>query len=238
MEPPLTAHPSLLDRLADFLFPPRCVGCARRDRWLCPACSATLALLPAARCRRCAVPLTGALVCPRCYREPPRFEQIICRHPYEGPVRDLVHRLKYRRARHLVGTLVSLIVDDVAALPRPDVVVPVPLHPARARQRGFNQAALLASAIGDALNVRVDAAALERTRDTPSQVSLPFDQRRANVRGAFAGRGNTRGLTVLLVDDVCTTGSTLDACALALRRAGAVSVTAVVIARVLPGRPR
>jgi ComF family protein len=155
--------------------------------------------------------------------------------PYTGTLRALVHALKYDKHRSLARALGRMMREhgrDV--IEAADIVVPVPLHRRRARQRGFNQADDLAREIG--LPV-VDA--LRRVRATPSQTDLPAARRHANVRDAFALRRGVdlRGLRVLIVDDVCTTGATIEACARVLRRGGAVEVSALTAARV-ESRPR
>jgi ComF family protein len=154
---------------------------------------------------------------------------------YEGSLRAIVHALKYDRRITLAGPLAALMREHGRdALDGSDAVVPVPLHRRRRRARGFNQAEELAKLLGPPC---VDA--LRRTRFTRSQIDLPEAERQANVRNAFAParRADVRGLCVVLVDDVCTTGATLEACAAVLRHAGAREVRALTAARV-PARPR
>lgn len=153
---------------------------------------------------------------------------------YEGSLRDIVHALKYDRrpslARHLARRMQGAGAEVLSGA---HIVVPVPLHPSRQRARGFNQARQLAKHLG--LPV---ADVLVRTRKTASQADLPASKRRANVRGAFVVRGaNLDGLTVVLVDDVSTTGATLNACAAALLDAGAKEVRALTAAKAVARRP-
>lgn len=155
--------------------------------------------------------------------------------PYEGGLRDIVHALKYDGRRTLARRLGEMLARSGAeVLDGADLAVPVPLHRSRLRERGFNQAAEIASHLG--LPV---ADALRRVRATPSQTDLPAAKRHANVRGAFAARRRVpvSGRTVVLVDDVSTTGATLDACARVLLDAGALEVRALTAARVV-SRPR
>lgn len=157
---------------------------------------------------------------------------------YEGEVRQAIHLLKYRNRRALVTTLAALMVEHWQANPLPaDVLVAVPLHPARQRERGYNQAELLARMLGDRIGLPVTTAGLRRVRHTRPQMSLNAPDRRKNVEGAFVcpalkgdGDVSIRGRRVLVVDDVCTTGSTLEACSLALKTAGASSVWGFTLA--------
>lgn len=224
--------------LLDLLFPPRCVGCARRGSWLCPACLRQLPRLPTERCRRCAQPWPGGAACLDCWSDPPPFATIAAAFPFEGTIRTAIHQLKYRKARHLARPLARAGLAVLTSLPSVDLLVPIPLHPARLAERGYNQSTLIAQVFAEHLAVPVVADALVRVRDTPAQVTVPAAQRRANVQGAFAvGRADVRGARVGLVDDVATTTSTLRAAALALRRAGAARVDALVVARGGPTTP-
>ena len=152
---------------------------------------------------------------------------------HDGVARQLLLGLKYRGGRHLVGPLAELVAPIVPA--GTDVLVPVPLHEGRLRQRGFNQSELLARELGRRARRPVLDGALTRVRETPSQTGLSPAERVANVRGAFAAAERLDGQHVLLVDDVCTTGATLYACARTLKRAGAASVSAIVATRATYG---
>jgi ComF family protein len=225
---------TLAARLLNLLLPPRCVGCSGRDRWLCAECLAGLPLLPTQSCRICAVPLSGpVLECPNCYRQPPPVARIHAALKHDGVARQLVLGLKYRGAKHLVEPIADLIAPLVPG--GVDVLVPVPLHEGRLRQRGFNQSDLLAAALGSRTHRPVLTSALARVRETPSQTGLSPAERINNVRGAFAAPERMDGQHALLVDDVCTTGATLYACARTLRRAGALSVQAIVATRAVYG---
>jgi ComF family protein len=149
------------------------------------------------------------------------------------PVRECIHALKYGGQRRHAAVLAAIAAPAFAALPRPDAVVPVPLHPARERERGFNQSALIARHLTAGSGIPVRSGWLVRARDTPPQVGRDLVARRANVDGAFTcpDPEAIRGQRIVILDDVATTGATLDACAAALRAAGAASISALVVAR-------
>jgi ComF family protein len=190
-------------------------------------------------CDRCGDPLPSWRVisrplatCPRCRRRPPFVARAAAVGAYDGALRAIVHAIKYEGRRSLARPLAALIRERCrAVLDGADIVVPVPLHPSRRRSRGFNQALDLARHLGPP-TVRV----LTRTRATPSQTGLPAAQRHRNMRDAFAPAWRApslAGTTVVLVDDVSTTGATIDACARILTQMGAREVRAVTAARVV-----
>jgi ComF family protein len=190
--------------------------------------------LPVDRCRICALPLSGVQVCPSCYGDPPRFDTLHAAFEHDALARDLIHRLKYDGFRHLAEPLASAALEALPAWPSAaDCVLPVPLHPGRRRARGFNQADLLAVHVAARLGVPIEPSGLARTRSTDPQTGLTSRERRANVRGAFVARADLAAAHVLLVDDVCTTGATLDACAAALRAVGVERIEAIVVSRSL-----
>jgi ComF family protein len=159
---------------------------------------------------------------------------------FEGPLRAALHQFKYKRDIILADTLGALLAAELVCSQPAGLVVPVPLSAARLRERGYNQAELLARAFAELCGLPGDPRAATRHRDTASQVGLSAPQRRANVQGAFAAdRRRVSGRTVILVDDVCTTGATLAACAAGLLEAGASAVWGLTLARArLPGGSR
>jgi ComF family protein len=205
---------------------------------VCARCWAAIAPFTPPLCEHCGDPLpswrvisVSAARCARCRRRPSTIAASRAIGAYEGSLRRIVHALKYSRRRSLAAPLGALLRRQCAdILDGADAVVPVPLHRRRRRQRGFNQARDLAAVLG--LPVRD---VLKRTRPTPSQTDLPAARRHANVRGAFALRkgAEARGLCLVLVDDVATTGATLEACAGVLSEAGAREIRAVTAARVV-----
>ena len=218
----------------DALLPPRCVGCGRRGAEVCTNCIDGLRALGPDTCPRCAMPSMGGRICRRCARSEPLLRAILARYVFEGTIRAAILALKYRARTRLAPFLGSALEATLAARPlMTDVVVPVPLTPERQRSRGFNQAELLARPLAAAHGSAFEPDVLQRTRETRQQTELPARERMRNVLGAFSvSRPEAvAGKRVLLVDDVCTTGATLAACAAPLLEAGADGVWGVVVAR-------
>jgi ComF family protein len=220
----------------DALLPRACLLCgARADaNGVCTACAADLPRLPAVCCPICAAPLPAcAPACGACLARPPAFDATIAAWRYAHPLDSLVQGLKFRRRLASADFLARALL----AGPRPagDVVVPVPLAPARLRERGFNQSVEIARPLARALALPLDVERLVRVRDTPPQSRLPWRARQGNVRNAFACGADFAGSAVIVVDDVMTTGATLDAVARALKERGAIRVTNWVVARAVRG---
>lgn len=219
-------------RLAQALLPQHCVLCTgpAGAGLLCAACARSLPALPA-HCPQCASPTPAGQHCGHCLARPPAFAATRCRHVYAYPLDGLVHALKYGGR----AAFAEIFAEALAQLPgpRPDCLVPLPLARLRQRERGFNQAGEIARHLARSLGLPVWQA-LARTRDTAPQAALPWHARAANVQGAFTATRSLAGLRLAIVDDVMTTGATLDAAARAALAAGAVEVEAWVGARTLP----
>ncbi len=221
-------------------WPNRCAVCHSPTRGLgrrlCADCTDRYAA-PRPRCLRCALAVPqGVALCGHCLREPPPWSRAVAAcdygHPWDGVLADF----KFRAALDLAPALADLLVHALGPEPPAvDLLLPVPLAPARLRERGYNQAALLAAALGRQRPIAVRTDVLLRIADTPHQVALPRERRIANLRGAFAVEPLTlqavRGRRIALLDDVMTTGATLAEAARTLHAAGAAEVQAWVVAR-------
>jgi ComF family protein len=219
--------------LLDLLFPPRCVGCQRMGAWLCPACLGEVERVPGPACARCGRPFRGGGLCPACRAAAFALQQVRAPFFFDGVVQRAVHELKYRGRRVLAGPLGGLLADYLRGLGWPAAaIVPVPLHRQRERARGYNQSAVLARVLAAQVGWPLQEAGLVRRRDTRPQVGLDGPARQENVRGAFAWEApSPPPPRVLLLDDVYTTGATMEACAEALREAGAQEVRGLALAR-------
>jgi len=230
--PPLAR---LTQAFLDVLFPPRCVACGEQGTFLCRACVEAMPRALPPRCPLCWQPERRGEVCGRCAQARPAFAGARSLHLYQGPVREAVHALKYDHLSALARPMAAHMAAYLEAEALPvDMVVPVPLFGRRQRLRGYNQSALLAREVARlGRGLPLAEGGLARRRDTPPQArSVDAEARSRNVTGAFVGeRRRVEGRRVLLVDDVMTTGATLDACAGALRQAGAASVWALTFAR-------
>jgi ComF family protein len=197
---------------------------------VCGDCAASLPLLRA-RCVRCALPLGAPGVCGQCLRGRAHFDGAFAAFEYRCPVDRLVQRFKYAGDLAIGRWLSCELARRLDAQERPHLLVPMPLTPARLRERGFNQAAQIARVVSKSLRVPAALGMVERVREAPSQSGLGRKARRANLRGAFRCRASLRGRHVALVDDVITTGASADAVCAVLKRAGASRVDVWAIAR-------
>lgn len=240
---PLALGESLPQRLLDLLFPPRCVHCGATGALLCAACAGRMQAPSAPRCARCDRPLLGAPGprCPACLAllrasAPRPLERVVVATAYAGPASSAIRALKFRGRRRLAGPLAGLLVGAMRRADLPvDLVLPMPLHRDRTRERGYNQAMLLARPLARTLGVPLREDALLRVRATLPQTRLDRQQRRENVAGAFAlaagVAASLAGKRIALVDDVTTTGATLEAAAEALSAAHPAAIYGLAVAR-------
>lgn len=218
----------------DLLFLPVCGGCGKPGTRWCADCQDKVQLVREPVCDVCGLPVAHHGLCSRCTQERPGYKALRSWAVFEKPVQTALHRMKYRRDRGLGEALAAQMAPFVAGLRWPfDAVVPIPLGKTRLRERGYNQVVMLAMPLSSLLNVDYFPTALVRARETRSQVGLTAAQRQENVRDAFLASPRVRGRTLLVVDDVATTGATLSSAAEALYACGANEVFAVTIARAL-----
>jgi ComF family protein len=199
---------------------------------LCAGCEAALPWLPVQRCRVCAIPVSSATLCGACLATPPRYDRVSAVLVYRYPVDCLVHALKYG-ANLAVARLLGEMLARTVAPETVDLVIPMPLSVQRLRERGFNQALEIARYVAPAAKGRLCHDIVQRPVHTAAQASLPWKARAGNVRGAFVCTEDLSGLRVAIVDDVMTTGATLNELAKTLRRAGAAEVRGWTVARAL-----
>ena len=234
---------SRLRAISSLLYPPVCTICAAivgSDDYLCAECEEKTTRIVPPFCGRCSEPFEGSITneftCANCAHRTIHFDAAVSAYRGRGVVREIIHEFKYGRQlhlRHLVARWLHAALDDERLRGSQfAIMVPVPLHATRLRERGFNQASLLAALLSAQTSIS-SRPVLERIRYTTTQTALDRSERMENLHNAFRLRKNAdvRGLRVLLIDDVLTTGSTLSECARVLKRAGALSVHAATAAR-------
>ena len=221
------------NRFIDLLFPPRCGGCQTAGSLWCAACRAAAQPIEPPWCEKCGEPFVTDRLCANCRNHPLVIEKIRSVALFDGVLRQAIHRFKYERLSGLAEPFGNMLADYwQASQLSADWLIPVPLHPSRERDRGYNQSELLARYLARRVDVPVSGKGLRRTRATAVQMTLNAAERRQNVAGAFeCVEVRVRGARVVIIDDVGTTGATLDACAQAVLKAGAVSVMGLTLAR-------
>ncbi len=218
----------------DLLFPQKCLGCGEEGDLLCHTCQKSLPRIMPPICPKCGRPQSSGILCPNCVSWQTSIDGIRSPFKFEGIVRQAVHQLKYKNLRSLAKPLALLLENYLLHNPLPgQVLVPVPLHPKRLKERGYNQSCLLAQELGKLINLPVVDDCLARVKYVlPQAQTKSVDERRSNVRQAFSClNSRLQDMQVLLIDDVSTSGATLDACASALKSAGAISVWGIVLSR-------
>jgi competence protein ComFC len=225
----------------DLLFPPQCAGCGAPGHELCPRCAQSVEPVPAAICARCGRPQPVAVsLCPDCRTGQTALASTRAAALHTAPLREAIHAFKYQDRPHLAQPLGRYLVAAfqrepwLSLSPAIDAVVPAPLHADRLRERGYNQSELLAAVLCRACGLALEPVWIQRVRATRQQVGLSPAERKHNVAGAFVADPAVRGRTLLVVDDVYTTGATLESCADAALASGARTVYALTLA--IPAR--
>lgn len=221
--------------IAQTILPHDCLlcGAASDSAPLCPACHADLPWHRVPQCPRCALPTSAGELCGHCLQQAPAFDRALAVFTYDFPLDALIQALKYGHQLAILAPLAAALAQQAQAAPRPDILIAMPLHPLRLRERGFNQALELAKIVAKNLAIPLLPHGAQRIRATAPQVGLPWKQRAQNLRGAFACSLDLQGKHVAIVDDVMTTGTSLEELALTLRRQGAKEISAWVVARTL-----
>lgn len=217
----------------DLVFPQWCIGCGKEGGFLCSSCCQSLPRVMPPLCPRCGKPQPGGILCAGCVGWQTEIEGIRSPFRFDGVMRQAIHQLKYRNLRAIAVPLAGLLADYLIANPVPgDVLVPVPLHQKRLRERGYNQSELLARELGRMVNLPVVEDCLIRQRHAlPQARAANVAERWSNAADAFTcGNHKLQDRQALLIDDVATSGATLDACASALKAAGASSVWGLTLA--------
>jgi len=235
----MKAAPALVQGLNGFLnlcFPPVCLHCHEQipDQtfWLCGNCQQRLQPVPEAHCPKCGCP-SDTEACPNCAEMHYAFDRAVSLYLYEGAIKTVIHNLKYSGFSRIADWLANIAFQTIQAdtdLQSVDMVCPVPLHRVRQRERGYNQSALIARAMAVKLQKPFQEHILVKNRNTASQTAMSRTARLSNVRGSFRmGKSAVRGKRILLVDDVFTTGSTVNEASRTLRAAGAAQVFVLTI---------
>ena len=217
----------------DLLFPPACVYCKAPNIWLCSDCYSKIPLIKSDVCYSCGTP-SISVSCSQCKNNPLNYIDGIrsAAHFQDNPIRSAIHNLKYQGRKVIAETLAAILAEAYRFYKlKADVLIPVPLHRSRYKERGFNQSLLLAKELGRLVDRPVDAAMLYRIRDTGYQMEMKAHERHQNVADAFACRKPVTHQNILLIDDVCTTGATLDFCAMSLKMNGASAVWGLTLAK-------
>ena len=222
------------EQVSNAAFPGACLLCNAdsTEQILCADCQADLPLMPVALCPRCAEQTTYGERCGACLKEAPHFDRVKAAFRYDFPIDRIIQALKYGHQLSVAGWLGNLLASRLVASEH-DLILALPLHPQRLAERGFNQSMEIARTLSKVLDRPVQHEHLLRTRATQPQADLPHKERQKNVRGAFECLCDYSDQRILLVDDVMTTGATLNECARILKIHGAKTVTVAVAARTL-----
>jgi ComF family protein len=201
---------------------------------LCNPCRRQLPEIPINHCPICLLPVTIPHICGACLTNPPAYTRILAAFHYTFPVDVLIHSLKYRSNLAIAPILAKLLIETINISDPPDFIIPMPLHPVRLRERGFNQAVEIGRYISQKHKINMLLDSCIRVRNTPLQTGLPWQQRKKNIRNAFSCNRDLSGKHVIILDDVMTSGATINELAQVLRQQGAATINGWVIARALP----
>ena len=224
----------LTELVVDSFFPKRCVGCNKAGSFLCSGCLESLLRLLPPLCPRCGRPQASGIVCPSCRQLQSEVDGMRSPFRFDEVMRKAIHQLKYYNLKAISFCLAELLADYLQSNPLPgEALVPVPLHPQRLRERGYNQSSLLTRELGKLVNLPVIEDCLVRIKEAKPQVKASsVRERRENVIGAFTCRDDkVSDKQIILIDDVCTSGATLESCATALKNGGAISIWGLTLAR-------
>lgn len=221
--------------IAPALLPQNCILCgsACGRRQLCTGCLQDLPVQRQVCCPVCALPTPQTETCGNCLKNSPWFDATIAALNFEFPANTLIRALKYRGQLEVAEPLATVLAQRLAGHTKPDLIIPMPLHSTRLKERGFNQAVEIARHVARLTNVSLDVGAVLRVRATEPQAGLPLEKRRKNIRGAFSAASDMSGKKIAVIDDVMTTGTSLDELAKTLKSAGASRVECWVAARTL-----
>lgn len=228
---------NICTKIKQMLLPQRCLLCgATQDNacGICHDCLGDLPWRPASCCPCCSLPTLDRQLCGHCLHSPPAFDLTQALFGYQYPLHALLQRYKYDHQLTLATCFALLLAEKLPLARPPDLLIPMPLHPQRLKQRGFNQAVEIARIVADRLKIPLDTQSCSRIKLTPPQVSLPLKARVKNMRGVFSCHRRLDGMHVALLDDVMTTGASLDSLAKTVKAAGAAHVECWVLARTLP----
>lgn len=221
----------------DWLFPPSCISCGAEGYRICPQCQNAFDRNASAICVICGRRVRSKGICSQCKNSKPDFDQLRSLYDYKGGVREVIHRLKYNNDLSLAEMMADQLIDFVKTQAwQIDIIIPLPLFETRRMERGYNQSALLAIPMGLKLGIKYRSNAIMRIKDTKPQVGLNEAERWRNVSDAFlADHKTVNNKNILIIDDVTTTGATMNAAALAARKAGAKAIYCLTFARTVRG---
>ena len=238
---PVDTAKELFVSLIDLIFPPLCPLCeiGVEKKGFCTPCSKTFQPIKPPQCTICGVPFLtendSDHICGECIKKRPPFDRAASLYHYRGGLSEAIRAFKYKKKGSLAATLGDLLAAHPITRENYDIIIPVPLHITRLRERGFNQAMLIAKHLAGRLSLQVDPFILERVRPTPPQASMKRKERIKSIRGAFAlKKGNKiKEKNILLIDDVYTTGATVMECSRVLKKGGAAKINVLTLARVI-----